>query len=99
MGIGVGRHNDKTTGHDGCGPVPLSDNLSINTFANKKAVALKGSKAAAHGCKNHGSHNPTVSGVSSYTFSHNRGWGLKNSTMSNCADKINEVSPNTFSNF
>lgn len=93
-GYAVGRYGDKTTGHDSCKPVSWSENLSPNTFANEKAIVLKDSKASSHG-----RHKPTVSKVSSYTFANGRGWGLKTSTMSNCADKVNEVSPNVFANF
>jgi hypothetical protein len=97
--FGVARKGDKSTGHDGCSPVPWNENLSTNTFCDERAVALKDTMATAHGCKNHSSHKPTISGVSSYTFANGRGFALKTSTMSNCADKVNEVSAITFADF
>lgn len=53
------RQGDCCTGHDGCGPVPLTG-CSSNVFINGKGAGRVGDSYSPHGCVVHPAHADTI---------------------------------------
>lgn len=61
------RKGDRSTGHDACSPVPLSEGSS-DVFIDGKPAGRVGDKYETHGCITHPSHQDYIAEGSSTVF-------------------------------
>lgn len=61
------RLGDSCTGHDACGPMPLTK-ASNNVFINGKGAGRVGDTYSPHGCIGHPTHSDYISQGSSTVF-------------------------------
>ena len=88
------RLGDMNTGHDNCGPVPLTT-ASGNVFINGKEAGRIGDTYASHSCKNHPAHNGMLNSGSNSVLINGKGAGRVGDSVS-CGGSVAQGSPDVF---